>query len=283
MSVTRLWLALLSGAVFAVSVSAADAAVGELVDHSHLRVCADPANLPFSNEKGEGFENKIADLLAAKLNVPVLYTFFPQGPGFIKSTLALGKCDLVMAAGTGGGLAQITSPYYESGYVMAYRPDHSFAGLSLNDEAFKTAKIGAVVKTPPIDLLSRHQLLAQLQPYMLAVDTRLTSPAADMVRDVVAGKLDVALVWGPIAGYLIKQEHLPLQLTPLADEAGSPHMDYKISMAVRPGEDDWKHTIDDLLVQNKDAITQILVSYGVPLINSGQEAAAQAKAPADRP
>jgi quinoprotein dehydrogenase-associated probable ABC transporter substrate-binding protein len=244
----------------------AAAQTGETVDHTALRVCADANNLPFSNDKGEGFENKIAELLAGELGVPVRYTWFPDTIGFVRNTLGARKCDLIIGTVAGNDLVQSSNPYYHSTYAFIYRQDvHPVA--SLDDPALQAASIGIVAGTPPVTLLAKRGLLGHLRSYQLLVDTRFQHPAEDLVSDVGAGKVDVGIVWGPIAGYFAKQETPPLVVAPLLAQKGPVPLDFRITMGMRPNEPDWKQTINSLIRKKQKDIDQILLSYGVPLLD----------------
>jgi quinoprotein dehydrogenase-associated probable ABC transporter substrate-binding protein len=239
----------------------------EAVDRSALRVCSDPGNMPFSNIKGEGFENKIADLFAAKLGVQVRYTWFPQATGFLRNTLRARRCDLVVGIVSGAELVLSTNPYYRSTYVMVTRKADGIAADRLDDPELKSLKIGLIAGTPPAGVASRNGLMVHARPYDLMVDTRLDSPSRRMVDDLVAGEIDVALLWGPLGGYFAAQHGDLLTVTPLVHEAKSSRMDYYIAMGVRPGETHWKREIDALLAENKDAIQAILREYHVPQLD----------------
>lgn len=243
------------------------AATAEAVDRSALRVCADPSNPPFSTEAGDGFENKIAELLAKELGVPVRYTWYPDTMGFIRNTLRARKCDLVMGTTIANELLQNTNPYYRSAYSLVYRKDSDLSISSIDDPALKTLKIGAIAATPPIDLLVQKGLLTQLRPYQLLVDTRYYDPGHDLVHDVATGEIDIGIVWGPIAGYYAKREKTPLAVVPLRSQAGSLHLDYRITMGVRPNEPEWKHEINRLIRKTQPEINRILLDYGVPLLD----------------
>jgi quinoprotein dehydrogenase-associated probable ABC transporter substrate-binding protein len=243
------------------------AQTAEAVDRSALRVCADPNNLPYSNEKGEGFENKIAELLAAELGVPVRYTWFPDSVGFIRNTLNARTCDLIVGTVSGNELLQNTNPYYRSVYSIVYRPDSAKAPASIDDPVLQTASIGIVAGTPPATILAQKSLLGHLRSYPLVVDTRFDSPARRLVHDVGTGEVDVGVVWGPIAGYFAKQESPPLVVLPLQVAESHLRLDFRITMGVRPNEPEWKRTINSLIRKKQAEITQILLDYGVPLLD----------------
>ena len=239
----------------------------EAVDHSALRVCSDPGNMPFSNVKGEGFENKIAELLAAKLGIPVRYTWFPQATGFLRSTLRARRCDLVIGMVSGAELVLSTNPYYHSTYVMVTRKADGITADRLDDPSLKSLKIGLIAGTPPASVVMRNGMMANARPYDLMVDTRYDSPSRRMIQDLVAGKVDVALLWGPLGGYFAAEQGDLLTVTPLVHESKSSRMDYYIAMGVRPGETHWKSDIDKLIAENKDQLTAILREYHVPMLD----------------
>jgi quinoprotein dehydrogenase-associated probable ABC transporter substrate-binding protein len=246
---------------------AAPAQMGEILDRTQLRVCADPNNLPFSNEKGEGFENRIAELLGAELKLPVSYVFFPQVTGFVRNTLRARNCDLIMGAVAGDDIVQTTNPYYHSGYMAVYRTDKGFEFAGFGDPKLRGLRLGIVSATPPSNLLVTHDLLANTRSYQLLVDTRYESPAHQMLDDIVKGEIDVGFLWGPIAGYYIKQEKLPLTMAVLPNEPGAPRMEYRIAMGVRANEPEWRRKINAVILRQQPKITAILRDYGIPLLD----------------
>src|SRR6201998_1546010 len=249
------------------------AQTGEIVDRSELKVCADPNNLPFSDEKKEGFENKIAELMGAELGLKVDYTWFPQVIGFVRNTLRAHLCDLVMGTVAGDEIMQTTNPYYFTTYVMFYRSDKGLAADSVQDPRLASLRLGVVGGTPPADLLARYDLMAHTKPYPSPVDTRVESPTHDMVQDVVDGTVDVGFLWGPIAGYYRKHDALPLTLVPLKSEPGAARMESHIAMGVRANEPEWRRRINTVILKRQPEITAILRDYGVPLLNEQGELA----------
>ncbi len=245
----------------------AQSPAGELVARTELRVCADPNNMPFSDEKREGFENKIAELLGQRMSLPVRYTWFPQVVGFVRNTLRAGRCDLVMGTVAGDDIMQTTTPYYYTSYVMVYRKDDGWSFSGFDDPKMKTLHIGIVAGTPPADLLVRHELMANARPYALQVDTRFEAPGHQMLQDIAKKEIDAGLLWGPIAGYFIRHEDLPLIMAPLPSEPGAPRMAYHIAMGVRNNEPEWRRRINAEINQNQTEITDILRDYGVPLLD----------------
>ena len=251
------------------------AQTGELVDRSELKICADPNNLPFSNEKKEGFENKIAELLGAELGLKVDYVWFPQVIGFVRNTLRARLCDLVMGTVAGDDTMQTTNPYYFTTHVMLYRSDKGLGLSGPQDPRFATMRLGVVAGTPPADLLVRYDLMAHTKPYALMVDTRFESPTHDMVQDIADGTIDVGFLWGPIAGYYRKRDALPLTLVPLKSEPGAARMAYHIAMGVRANEPEWRRHINAAIIKHQTEITAILHEYGIPLLNEQGELASQ--------
>ncbi|HYE50013.1 MAG TPA: quinoprotein dehydrogenase-associated putative ABC transporter substrate-binding protein [Azospirillaceae bacterium] len=231
-----------------------------------LRVCADPNTLPFSHENGQGFENRLAEMIAADLKVPVAYTWWPQTMGFVRQTLGARKCDLVMGTASGEQLMQNTNPYYRSVYALVYRASSGPAPATLADPGLKGARIGVVAQTPAVDLLLRNGL-TNIEPYQLAVDTRTNQPARDAVEDVAAGKTDAAVLWGPLAGYWARGHQGKLTVVPLVDEPGAARLAFNISMGIRPDEPEWKHWLNDWIRTNQPRIDALLAEYGVPILD----------------
>lgn len=261
--------AIVSASLFLLLVAALPAAAqtSEAIDRSALRVCADPANLPFSNQAGEGFENKIAELIAEELSVPVEYTWFPQSTGFVRNTLKARQCDLVIGISLGFELLQNTNPYYRSAYVMLYRDENGSNFSSISDPAMKSARIGLVAGTPPASTVAMNGLMPQVRPYHLQADTRFNHPGRQMVEDVAKGDIDVGLLWGPIAGYYAKQQDVPLKIVPLSSADNPVRMDYWITMGLRFNEPLWKQQLNDIIKRRKADIDAILMDYGVPLLD----------------
>jgi quinoprotein dehydrogenase-associated probable ABC transporter substrate-binding protein len=248
----------------------------ELVDPHVFRACADPRDLPFSNEAGEGFENKIADLFARKLGKSVAYVFYPDATGFIRNTLNAHRCDVVLGIAQGDDFVQPTSPYYRTAYVAAYHKGGPLEGLdSLSDPRLKTAKIGVVAGTPPASYLAADGLLGHVKSYALVVDTRYDSPTHEMMNDLDKGDIDVALLWGPIAGYYAAKSKTPTTIMPLVKEPpAGPKMVYRIVMGVRHTDQNWKRELNKLISDNRNEINEILKSYGVPLLDENNQAIA---------
>ncbi|MFK7996868.1 MAG: substrate-binding domain-containing protein [Granulosicoccus sp.] len=238
---------------------------------AHLRVCADPNNLPFSNDSEEGLENKVISLLAKELGKEVRYTWFPQSVGFVRNTLRLRQCDLISGITTTSEKVQNTNPYYHSAYSIVQSASLQPPIETMSDERLKSLKLGVVAGTPPADVLAANGLLSNLKPYHLVADTRRGAPAKNAVMDVANGVTDVAFVWGPIAGYFSKQSDIPLSVTPLLKENNRVRMNYRVSMAVRFNETDWKRTVNAALSRIQPQIDDVLREYGAPLLNDRGE------------
>ena len=240
----------------------------ELVDPKVLRVCADPNNLPFSNDKGEGFENKLAELLAAKLGKTISYTYYPGATGFVRNTLGSYRCDIIMGFPQGDDLVQGTNPYYRTAYAFVAKSDSALAGIqTLQDEQLKDKRIGLVAGTPPATYIVADGLMPHAKSYPLVVDTRYDSSPLAMMKDINSGEIDAGVLWGPIAGYYASHANPPLHMTLLLKETGGPHLDYRIGMGVRPSDQNWKRQLNQLIAENQPAINKILLDYGVPILN----------------
>ncbi|MBV8441455.1 MAG: substrate-binding domain-containing protein [Hyphomicrobiales bacterium] len=244
----------------------------ELIDPHVFRACADPRNLPFSNEAGEGFENKIAELFAGELGKSAAYAFYPSATGFIRNTLNAHRCDVVLGIAQGDDLVQPTNPYYRTSYAAAYRTGGPLEGLdSLSDPRLMTAKIGIVAGTPPATYLAENGLLGRIKSYPLGVDTRYDSSTHDMMDDLDRGEIDVALLWGPIAGYYALKAKTATTVAPLLKEHDGPQMVYRIVMGVRHSDQNWKRALNKLISENQSKIQAILRSFGVPLLDESDK------------
>jgi quinoprotein dehydrogenase-associated probable ABC transporter substrate-binding protein len=254
----------------------------ELIDPKVLRVCADPRNMPFSNQNGEGFENKLAELLAQKLNKSLAYAWYPQAPGFVRNTLGAYKCDVIMGYPQGNDLVQSTNPYYRTAYALVFRPASGLAGVdTLADPRLKAKHIGIVAGTPPATLLAVNGLMANAKPYPLVIDTRVDSSAAAMMNDLAAGDIDAGVLWGPMAGYYAMKAKEPMTVVPLVNEKGGPRLAYYITMGVRGADQEWKRQLNRLIAENQPEINRLLASFGVPLLDD-KDRPIGADAPATR-
>ncbi|MCG7393807.1 substrate-binding domain-containing protein [Microvirga sp. ACRRW] len=251
-----------------VTQSPALAQPADLVSRTALRVCADPANMPFSNKAGEGFENKIAELLAADLKLPLEYTWFPQATGFVRNTLGAKRCDVVMGYVAASEVMQNTNPYYKSAWVLVYPKDGDLKGVeALDDPRLKDKRLGIVAGAPPATVMATNGLMARAKPYALMVDRRYESPAEEMLKDIASGEVDAGILWGPIAGYYVKKSGAPLAIMPLLHETKAVPMTYRITVGLRHGETEWKHHLNEFLAARQAEIQSILLQYGVPLLD----------------
>jgi len=240
----------------------------ELVDPKVLRVCADPRNLPFSNEKGEGFENKLAELFAEKLQKKLDYMYFPQATGFVRVTLGSHRCDVIMGFPQGDDLVQGTNPYYRTAYALIAKQGSGLDDVvSLEDERLKGKHIGIVAGTPPATNMAVAGLMANAKPYPLMIDTRVDSSAQAMIDDLAKGTIDAGILWGPMAGFYAKHASPPLHITPLVKETTGPRLVYRIGMGVRSADQNWKRQLNRLIQENQPAINKILLDFGVPLLD----------------
>jgi quinoprotein dehydrogenase-associated probable ABC transporter substrate-binding protein len=239
----------------------------DLVNRQSLRVCSDPANLPFSNEAQAGFENKIADLVAEELKVPVEYTWFPQATGFVRQTLFARRCDIIMGFAQGDDLVLNTNAYYRSSYVLVTRPDSPLAGATgLDDPRLQGKQIGVMAGTPPATTMLRVGLMPTAKPYPLMVDRRYDAPAEQMIADIRSGVIDAGVLWGPIGGSLAKSASPALAVIPLKDGPGA-RMSFRITFGIRNQEGDWKHRLNEVIAKRQGDIDDILLTYGVPLLD----------------
>lgn len=243
-----------------------------------LRVCADPDDLPFSNDKREGFDNKIAELIASDLGDSLSFTFFRAGRGFIRNTLRAGDCDVVFGVPKGYDLVAATNPYYRSAYYFVTRRDRGIKLASLDDSALAKFKIGVgmmgddYANTPPGQALAARGWgthLVGFNTYYTA-DTR----PEDIVTAVENGKVDVAVVWGPIAGYFAQHSSVPLDLTALpdSDKATGFPLAYDVVMGVRRGDRQHLAQLNDVIARRKADIAQILKQFGIPTVAAPQSA-----------
>ena len=236
-----------------------------------LRVCADPNNLPFSNQRGEGFENRIAELVARDLGASVRYTWWAQRRGFFRNTLRAGTCDVVIGMPTTLEMAAATRPYYRSTYVFLTRRDRRLDVRSLDDPRLKTLRIGVQIvgddgfNTPPVHALAHRGVIGNLKGYTVYGDYARANPPAAIVDAVADGEVDLAIAWGPLAGYFAKQSRVPLAIVPVRPQIDPPFLPfvYDISMGTRRG-DTLTARLDGIIVRRKAEIGRILDDYGVP-------------------
>lgn len=259
--------AALLAAVAVCAGGASEAAAGR------LRVCADPDNMPFSNEKGEGFENKLAELIAEKLGADLEYTWFEESTGYMPNTFGRDACDLVMGYAQGTGLIEDTNPYYYTSYVLIHREDDpDLKGVDrLSDPRLKKKRIGLFARTPPASILAMHGLISNAKPFETYTGDSTSEAAEAMIEEIASGKLDAGLLWGPVGGYYAQRAEVPLSVVPLVKESAGPSTIYAITMGVRPNEPQFKHEINKVLAENQHDINVILQGYNVPLLDQDGE------------
>ncbi len=237
-----------------------------------LRVCADPNNLPFSNEKQEGFENKIADLIAKDMNRPVEYTWWAQRRGFFRNTLRAGVCDVVIGVPASFELSATTKPYYRSTYVFVTRADRNINIESFDDPQLRDLTIGVQMigddgaNSPPAHALSNRGIVANVRGYTVYGDYKRDNPPAQIIDAVLNKEVDVAVAWGPLAGYFANKHPGKLTVRPVSPEIDLPYLPftYDIAVGIRRGEDQLKDTIEQILDRRRPDIDAILASYKVP-------------------
>jgi mxaJ protein len=239
-----------------------------------LRVCADPNNMPFSNKREEGFENRIAHLIAKELGASVQYTWWAERRGFIRNTLKAGECDLILGVPSGLEMAALTKPYYRSSYVFVSRTDRRLGLSSIDDPSLRTLRIGVHIigddyaSTPPAEALGRRQIVRNIVGFSIYGDYSQESPPSKIMNAVERGDIDVAIVWGPLAGYYAKRSTVPLQVTPVLPQIDPPSLPfvYEIAVGVRRGESAYRDKIQSVLERRKPEIDRVLDEYGVPRV-----------------
>lgn len=238
-----------------------------------IRVCADPDNMPFSNVKGEGFENKLAELIAERLGQKLDYAWFKEESGYVPTTMAMDACDLVMGYAQGTGLIEDTNPYYYTSYVLIFREDDAdFEAIeSLEDPRLKQKRIGVFARTPPVSILALQGLMPNAEAFEVSAGEHMATAAEAMIAEIASGKLDAGILWGPVGGYYALRADVPLSLVPLVKETAGPRAVYGITLGVRPNEPRWKHKINKVLAENQHDINVILQGYNVPLLNQDGE------------
>ncbi len=243
---------------------------------SELRVCSDPNNLPFSNQAGEGFENRIAELIAGEMGIPVKYTWWAQRRGFIRNTLRAGDCDLVIGLPSSMELALTTRPYYRSTYVFVYRKGAGFDVASFDDPVLKEKRIGVHLvgddgaNTPPAHALGTRGIVGNVRGYMLYGDYSQPNPPARILDALAEGEIDVAIVWGPLAGYFVPRQKVAMEMVPVSPQIDVPFLPfvYDISMGVRRDEAGLKADVEQVMVRRRADIDAILDEYGVPRVGN---------------
>jgi mxaJ protein len=237
-----------------------------------LRVCADPNNLPYSNDRQQGFENKLADLIGKDLGEHVAYTWYPQRGKFFRKTLEAGICDVVMGVPEGLDEAATTRPYYRSTYVFVSRQDRNLHITSFDDPQLRTLRIGVHIlgeaddSLPPVHALVSRGIVRNLVGFSIFGNLAETNPAADLIQAVIDKTVDLAVAWGPLAGYFSLNSAVPLTVTPIARDPANPNLPFafNIGMGVRPADDALKQQLDAEIKRREPEIRALLHSYGIP-------------------
>jgi quinoprotein dehydrogenase-associated probable ABC transporter substrate-binding protein len=243
---------------------------------NELRVCADPNNLPFSNDRQEGFENKIAEIVAHDMNAKIRYTWWAQRRGFVRNTLNAHECDLLIGVPSAFERASTTIPYYRSTYVFVTRRDRHIRISSFDDAVLRKLRIGVQMigddftNTPPAHALSKRNIIQNVRGYSVYGDYRQPNPPARIIDALVKGDVDVAIAWGPLAGYFAKQAPVALEITPVSPQIDLPYLPFvfDISMGVRRGEPAFRDELNSIINRRKHEIDRILDQYGVPRVNT---------------
>ena len=277
---TFLALAAVTGAGLSAPANAVDAPKADLVNRKQLRVCSDPADLPFSNEKREGFENKIAELIADELKVPVNYTWFPKATGFIRMTLFAKKCDLVIGWGQGDDMVLNTNAIYRSTSVLIYKKGSGLDGVeTLGDPKLQGKRMGVVQGSPGGTLAAKYGLMSKVKGYRMMTDRRFDNPTEEMMKDVLSGEIDAGVQWGPIGAYWAKKTSDQLVVVPLLKEATTNKIAFRITMGVRNGDDAWKRQLNEIVARRQGDIDKILMEFGVPVLVDDDQTAELVKEP----
>jgi mxaJ protein len=249
--------------------------VGRATEARELRVCADPNNLPFSNDRGEGLENKLAELVAKDLGAELTYVWQAQRRGFLRETLNAGRCDLVPGIMAGMEMLRTTAPYYRSSYVFVTRSQEPQIA-SLDDPALRRLRIGVQLigddgaNTPPAHALSRRGIIENVRGYMVYGDYAQPNPPARIIEAVARGEVDVAIAWGPLAGYFAPRQNVALSIAPVTPQIDGPRlpMVFDIALGVRREERDFRDELNTLLNRRRAEVDALLAAYGVPRLDT---------------
>ncbi|MER9679873.1 substrate-binding domain-containing protein [Mesorhizobium sp. M0184] len=248
--------------------------VAAVADARELRICADPNNMPFSNAARQGFENKIAELVATELGATVSYTWWAQRRGFVRNTLKAGLCDLVPGTPANLEMLRTTAPYYRSSYVFVTRKDAPEI-TSFNDPRLRDLHIGVQLigddgaNSPPVQALGRRGIVGHLIGFPVYGNYSAPNPPARIIEAVANGDIDMAVVWGPLAGYFASRQKVALRITPVSPRVDGPQlpMIFDISMGVRRGDDTLRSEVNAALTRHRAEIDAILATYQVPRLD----------------
>ena len=256
----RIWLALLAILIALPSL----AQTTDPMRNRQLRVCADPDNLPFSNRAGEGFENRIAAVLAGALGRDLVYAWHPYGIGFLRQTLLRGRCDVALGGVRPHEGVVATRPYLNTGYSLLARTEILPAGpVVIDDPILTTLRIGVVTGSPPATHLAHAGIIGQARPYRPILDRRHDAPVDAMLQDLMAGDVQALAVWTPLANWAAARSGGALGAVPLAEPASAPRLAHEIGLTVRAGDRAWRKLLDQVLAARAGEIAAILVDYGL--------------------
>ncbi|HJQ09977.1 MAG TPA: substrate-binding domain-containing protein [Gemmatimonadaceae bacterium] len=243
-----------------------------------FRVCADPNNLPFSNDKEEGFENRIAELVARDLGAKLSYVWWAQRRGFVRNTINQNQCDVMIGVPVAFERTRPTIPYYRSTYVFVTRRDRHLKIASFDDPQLRRLRVGVQligddgINTPPAHALSKRGIIKNVKGYTVYADYREPNPPARIIDAVAKGDVDVAVAWGPMAGYFARREPVAMELTPVSPQIDLPFLPFvfDISMGVRRGNDVLRDQLNTIITRRRSDIDRILAEYGVPRLDATQ-------------
>jgi mxaJ protein len=241
-----------------------------------LRVCSDPNNLPYSNQRREGYENRLAEMLAGDLHARLVYTWWPQHRGFLRNTLKAGTCDVVIGLPSSVELAWTTRPYYRSTYVFVSREDRGLAVKSFDDPVLRKLKIGVQMvgddgaNSPPAHALANRGIIDNITGYSVYGDYSQPNPPARIVEAVAKGDVDLAVVWGPLAGYFAPRQKVALALVPVFPQIDRPFLPFvfDMSMGVRRGDEKLHAEIEAFIERRQPEINALLDRYGIPRVGT---------------
>ncbi len=268
-----------SGVLLAGAIAALVSAYGPATAARELRVCADPNNLPFSNQQQQGFENRIAELVARDLDMKLSYVWWAQRRGFVRNTINQNQCDLLIGVPASFERTRPTIPYYRSTYVFVTRRDRHLRIGSFDDPQLKRLRVGVQligddgINTPPAHALSNRGIIKNVKGYTVYADYRQPNPPARIIDAVANGDVDVAVAWGPLAGYFAQRETVPLDVRPVSPQIDLPFLPFvfDISMGVRRGNDALREQLNGIIERRRPEIDRILADYAVPRVDIGRE------------
>lgn len=249
-------------------------ATAMLIAEAPLRVCSDPNDLPFSNMQKQGFENELAEMVGQELQRPIEFVWWPPRARFVEKWVKANRCDVVMGTTSSSALFETTKPYYRSSYVFVSRRDRKIKLASLSDASLHKYRIGAQIigddgeTVPPAQEMAQHGLVDNIVGYSLYGNQLAQNPSSDIITAVADGQVDLAVAWGPLAGYFAEKSNTPLQITPICPLPGPSAIPvaFSISMGVMPGNDRLRDQLNQFIIHRQEQIRSLLLSYRVPLL-----------------